>query len=106
MAQLNIDDQPGESIRYGAHRVTPVAQRVQLRLPKPLDFVVFNYGRPKAVQVETEAGVVHELKVDDPTRRAQVAIAIAGLLGVGVMWFIWGRRGQQPGKQRRSETNE
>jgi hypothetical protein len=93
MQAIQIETQAGQSIQTGKLRLTPFARSVSLRLPGFPGGIIWN--RPTAVLVQHENGDEQLLPVQDITRRQQLALLGAGLLGAVLVWLFWRR---QPGK--------
>ena len=83
---LNVEIQSGEPISYGARKITPFAQAVQLKIPGLNGGLIWN--RPVAVLVEYENGDQHVLPVPDVTRKTQIRIMGAALIIVLTSWVI------------------
>jgi hypothetical protein len=79
--RFEVTSERGPAVRVGDRTVEPVARAVRVALPMPFGLVGLAWGSPSSVVVRDGGGGAQELAVVDVTRRAQIGIAVAGLVG-------------------------
>ena len=75
----------GEPIRVGDQEIVPISRSVRVQLPVLHGGLIWN--RPVAVAVRTANGWEFELPVRDVTRRVQLFVLAAGILGSVLIWL-------------------
>ena len=87
MGQLvNIQNRAGQTIRLGGAKFIPVEKVVQMQPPGMGGF--FSWRRPSLVLVEQPDGTEEIIKIQDPTRQAQIAFLLIGIVGSILIWII------------------
>ncbi len=79
---LTIETQIGDEVVAGELRLAPVARSLRLMLRK----VGLVWNRPVGVVVRDAAGDETLVRIRDLTRRVQLALLAAGVLGSAVLW--------------------
>lgn len=83
---VQVDLESGRPIKAGSRTLTPQVQTVRLKSPRLKAGVVWR--RPYAVVVAEAGGEETTLPVVDVTRVAQIAVLLAGVLTVTIIWFL------------------
>jgi hypothetical protein len=87
MGQLvNVENYAGQTIRLGEAKVIPVEKSVRLQPPGMWGFL--SWRRPSLVLVEHPDGSEQIIKVQDPTRQAQIVLLIIGIVGSLAIWLF------------------
>ena len=84
MRWITLESRAGEPVQAGARQLTPISNVVRVEIPGWTGGLVWN--RPAAILAREADGQENLLPVHDVTRRAQLLILAAGLLGG---WLIW-----------------
>jgi hypothetical protein len=93
---ISIKKSSGKPVTAGNLVLTPVSQAVVVRAPGQVNGLIWN--RPVALRVQAlgeEMQVTQapqEVPVYDYTRRAQMLILGAGLLGSALIWLIFRKK--------------
>ena len=95
--RLQIENRAGNPVTTGGTRIIPFAQSVRLDLPGLPGGVVWN--RPLSVLAVSANGDEQVIRIVDATRRIQIALLAAGLLG-GLLLCLLGTN------QRKGTTHE
>ena len=85
---FNLENHAGDPVQIGELELIPVSQAARLQIAG-LNLI---WNRPASVIVRREDGQQTTLPVHDTTRRAQLILLGAGLLGAWLAWFGLGRR--------------
>jgi hypothetical protein len=91
---IQIKTTAGEPVLAGNARLTPLARSVQIKVPSL--GAVLSWDRPVAVIVETAAGE-QVLPVRNLTRRLQLILIGASLVGLLLGWLWQRRQVESPG---------
>lgn len=86
---IHIETRAGEPVQTGETRLIPLARSMRLQIPGLSGGLVWN--RPVSVVASTASGQ-QVLPVPDVTRRSQLVLLGAGLLGSLLLWLTFGRR--------------
>ncbi len=84
---ISIKKSSGRPVSAGNLALTPVSQALVIRAPGRIGGLIWN--RPVAVRVQAPGEEAQVLQVYDYTRRAQILILGAGLLGSALIWLIF-----------------
>ncbi len=87
---IEVETTAGEPVSVGEREIVPIARSVRVQMPVVQGGLIWN--RPVAVVVRTASGQEYELPVHDVTRRAQLFVLVAGILGSLLMWLALRRR--------------
>ena len=87
---VQIETTCGRPIRVDGQEIMPLARSVRVRLP--VLHGGFMWNRPVAIVVRAADGSEYELPVHDVTRRMQVLVLAAGILGSLLIWLALRRR--------------
>ena len=96
---ISIKKLNGKPVTVGNLELTPVSQAVRVRGPGQANGLVWN--RPVAVRVKRrqapgeEMQVTQVIPVYDYTRRTQMLIVGAGLIGSALIWLIFRIKGER-----------
>ncbi len=85
---LTLENHAGDPLQAGELELIPVSQAARLQLAG----LHLMWNRPVSVIVRREDGQQTILPVHDYTRRAQLTLLGAGLLGACLAWLGFGRR--------------
>ena len=77
----------GEPVEVDDLTIYPVARSYRVKMPVVYGGLIWN--RPLAVIVEDKSGNRQVLPIIDRTRRLQIAIFSAGLVGALLTWLIF-----------------
>lgn len=77
----------GDPITVNDYKVYPIARSYRLNIPGINGGIIWN--RPHAVIVEDSGGNRRVIPVADPTRRLQITIIAAALIGSLLTWLIF-----------------
>ena len=83
---VSVENYAGQTIRIGATKVIPVEQAIRVQPPGMWGFL--SWRRPSMVLVEHPDGSEEIIKVQDPTRQAQIILLCIGLIGSIFIWLI------------------
>jgi hypothetical protein len=86
----------GEPVGIGNLTLYPVARSYRIDVPAARGGLIWNH--PTAVIVEGPDGTRQALPIVDQTRRLQIVILIAGLVGTLLTWIIY-RKPRNPAKK-------
>ncbi len=84
---ISIKKSSGRPVPAGNLELTPVSQALVIRAPGQVGGLIWN--RPVAVRVQAPGEEAQVLPIYDYTRRAQILILGAGLLGSALIWLIF-----------------
>ncbi len=84
---ISIKKSSGSPVIAGNLALTPVSQALVIRAPGQVGGLIWN--RPVAVRVQSPGEKAQVLQVYDYTRRAQILILGAGLLGSALIWLCF-----------------
>lgn len=83
---LQISTQTAPPVQANGLTLTPRSQVVRLTWPHLSGGLIWQ--RPIAVEVTTSDGQVTTLPVRDVTRQTQIALLLAAVAGVALLWAI------------------
>jgi hypothetical protein len=87
---ITIETRAGAPVQAGNISLIPLARSMRIQLPGTPGGLVWN--RPVSVVATGPGGRQQVLPVLDVTRRAQLVLLGAGLLGSLLLWLTFGRR--------------
>jgi hypothetical protein len=82
---IDVENQAGEVIPAGEHKLIPIAQRVKIQPPGFGGLLLWT--RPTAVVVHSVEGEKVVLPIQDVTRLAQLALVSLGLISSTLIWL-------------------
>lgn len=91
---LQIENNAGTPVTAGRTRIIPFAQSVRLDFPGFPGGVVWN--RPLSILAVSANGDEQVIRVVDVTRRIQIALLAAGLLGGLLLWILGTNKRKEP----------
>ncbi len=87
---IHIRTNVGKAVHLNGSTIVPIARSVHIRLPLLSGGLIWN--RPIAVLVRPDDGIEYTLPVRDVTRRLQLFVLAAGVLGSMLLWLLQRRR--------------
>ena len=87
---FTLENHAGDPIQAGEYELIPVSQAARLQMPWGPPALIWN--RPVSIIARRAAGQQVIIPIHDYTRRAQLILIGAGLLGSWLLWLGFGRQ--------------
>ena len=89
---VDVETTAGAPISVGDQEIVPIARAVRVQVQMAGLHAGLIWNRPVAVAVRTADGQEFELPVHDVTRRVQLLVLAAGIIGSLLVWLALHRR--------------